>query len=313
MYLFIDGVRKTDFKKEEQELKALFPQAFSKDNFQPITINQAGNSGVLVDVYVKGDTNNPLRRRVLRTPPTKISCKGDFFGDDGLRHKWALSDSLPEKDRDGNYTIKTKSIDVGHATMIDPRIDMEKLVAFYYYSPNFRNGKNGGKSSKFEFVIPAAQSKSRIETVAAQTKYSNELLMEGSRMSYDKVKEIYHTLGLALTNIEADDRVTLFDFCVANINGFVERYERAKANIEALEAAGRNNGAVKVNDIVNKAIKGGLLVEEGAFWVLKNENGGEVMKVTEVRGDKAQAKKLSLVEHFTTNPQDLDTVVSLVG
>jgi len=312
MYLFIDGERKTDFSKEKDELKKIFPHAFGT-NPQPILINQADNSGVVVTVFKKGDIHNPLRNRVQRSPATLVAAKGKFIGEDGMTHEWILTDKLPKLNKAGDREFSAPNIAIAHATQIDGTRDIEKLVGLYYYSGNFRNGKQGKKNAKFEFVIPSVASAKRIESVNAQAKFTNALLVESSRMSYDKVKEIYASLGLNLTGIEEDDRLALFDYCIQNANGFVERYERAIANIEALDKANRGSSMTDINALITKAKKAGALVEEDGFWVLKNENGGEVEKVVEVRGDKAQAKNLALAEFLAVSPVTVDTITALVG
>lgn len=308
--IFIDGVRKTKFDEEIAELSKIFTNSFDGGN-APIIVNRTKSSQATAEIFRPSQTDAPVGRRRVSSPPHWASCKGKFKGKDGLMHQWRYSTTLPSYDKSGEPIFSSEQLEIKDGMVINPN-DIEKLVALYFYCPLFKNGKQSRSSAAFEFVIPSAAAKSRIERVSFEYEYTTELLREGKdRKDYNWVKAMYNALALQSTNIEADDRVQLYDMVIGDA-GFRERYERAKLNISAV---GKNNGARIVNDIsdiITAAVKERFLVEENGFWVIKDLNGTTTKTLTQVIGTKAQDKKLNLTEFLISNPVDLDELKLVV-
>lgn len=312
MYLFIDEKRITDFKKYESVLKEIFPTSYT-DNPQPVIIKQVRGK-MMAQVFKKGDLGTPVRSREIKSPPTKIATNGTY-NENGVAHEWRLCDTLPTSNKENGKLMwgSRASVTIEDGTPIDIQSDIAKFVALWFFSRNFGNNAMAVKNAKYEFVIPSQESKKRIEKVTFASRIANELLNNGSAMSYDKVKSIYGQLGLNVSGVEEDDRLQLHDLVLQNTNGFNERYERAKANLDALSRPNGASDMVKVTELVNKAKKAKVLVEVGGFWIAQNENGAEVRKITEVQGDKATDKQLFLVEYFNQAPEDVDLIESLLA
>jgi hypothetical protein len=190
---------------------------------------------------------------------------------------------------------------------IDPVANLEKLVALYFYSSNFTNNVKANPAGKFNFLIPAAEAKSRIANVSVQHKYMSLLLVEDTRMSSSKLNNVMILLAMTPTGVEDDDRTQLYDQAIADRNGFRERLDRSIANVEAM--ANTSKDSQSLSTTVKSLIKSELLQDKEGFWIVKN--GAELVTIVESKGKNKMEKELSLLEYLNVSPKDAELLQGL--
>ena len=304
--LYIDGKRQTDFSKELEVLKEIFPNSFTGKNRAPVIINLNRAGLGSVTTFRAGVTDVPLGNRPIQTLPTYLKSSGRFLGEDSMMHQWMYTESQPTYSKTGEPVFNAKHIPVSNGMPIDPVANLEKLVALYFYSSNFTNNVKGNPAGKFNFLIPAAEAKSRIANVSVQHKYMS-LLLEDTRMSSSKLNNVMILLAMTPTGVEDDDRTQLYDQAIADRNGFRERLDRSIANVEAM--ANTSKDSQSLSTTVKSLIKSELLQDKEGFWIVKN--GAELVTIVESKGKNKMEKELSLLEYLNVSPKDAELLQGL--
>jgi hypothetical protein len=308
--LYIDGKRQTDFSKELEVLKGIFPNSFTGKKKAPIIINLNKAGLGSVTTFRAGVTDVPLGNRPIHSLPTHLKPSGRFLGEDNMMHQWMYTQSQPTYSKTGEPVFNAKHIPVTNGMPIDPVANLEMLVALYFYSPNFTNNVVANPAGKFTFLIPAAEAKARIANVSVQHKYMSMLLVDETRMSSSKLNNVMILLAFTPTGVEDDDRTLLYDRAIANRDGFRERLDRAVANVDAM--AKSSKGESNVNSLIKSLTKEGLLIEKDGFWTVKNKNGAEVKTIVESKGKNKTEKELGLLEFLNVSPKDVEFLESLL-
>lgn len=308
--IFIDGERKTNFSKEREILKSIFPNSFDTDKPAPIIIQRKKGTYEMATLYKPAVTDVPIGQRMVPPPPTIFSVYGRIKGDDNVMHRWNYSETYPISNGDGTASFKQKGIQIHHGMNIDAEKDFEKLVFLYFYSKGFVNNAQSSKFALYEFVIPAAESKKRIDSATVLYKYMTELLVPDTRMSYAKLKSVMTLLNIKGNGIEEDERTKIYDAITANRGEFVKRYEQAKANVEAMDA-NSSQPVSNVASMVKKMIKEGVIIESDGMWRVANKEGAEKRILTEARGTKKADKENALIQYLAISPMDVEYLESL--
>jgi hypothetical protein len=307
--IFIDGERQTDFRKEREILKGVFPNSFDVANPAPIVVHRKKGSYETATLYKPAVTDVPMGQRVVMPPPTVFSVTGRMRMEDNIMHQWNYSELFPQSN-DGAPVFKQKGVHVHHGMTIDPDRDFEKLVYLWFYSKGFTNNYRGNNFAFYEFVIPAQQAKIRIESVKVLHKYMSELLVEDTRMSYDKMKSIMTMLNIKGNGVEEEERTQLYDMIIANKGQFASRYDQAKENAEAMESK-TGESASSVSVLIKQLIKDLVLVEKDGMWVVNNKEGAEKRIITQVKGSKKADKENNLIKYMAVSPEDLEYLETL--
>lgn len=308
--LYIDGKRQTDFSKELEILKGIFPNSFTGKKKAPIIINLNKAGLGSITTFRAGVTDVPLGTKQIQGLPTMVKPTGRFLGEDGMMHQWMYTETQPTFSKTGEPIFNAKHIVVHNGMPIDPTANLEKLVALYFYSSNFTNNVVANPAGRFYFVVPAAEAKARIANVSVQHKYMSMLLVEETRMSSSKLNSVMILLAFTPTGVEDDDRTSLYDRAIANKDGFRERLDRAVANVDAM--ANYSKGESSVNALIKSLTKEGLLTEKDGFWTVKNKNGAEVKTIVESKGKNKTEKELGLLEFLNVSPKDVEFLQSLL-
>lgn len=307
--IFIDGERKTDFKKEREILKEIFPNSFDVERPAPIAIHRKKGAYETALLFKPSVTDVPVGSRTVMPPPTIFSVTGKIkMG--GLMHQWNYSESFPQSDLDGSFNFKQKGVQIYHGMNIDPDRDFEKLVYLWFYSKGFVNNARANDFAFYEFVIPAKEAKDRIQKVSWAHKHAAEILVPESRMSHEKLNSIMILLNLKGSGVEEEDRTRLYDLVIANKNEFANRYEQAKKNAEAMESK-TGSTANNVSGLIKGFIKSGVIVEKDGMWRVVNKEGAEQRIITEVKGSRKDDKEKALVQYMSVSPEDLEYLQSL--
>jgi hypothetical protein len=305
--LYIDGKRQTDFSKELEILKEIFPNSFTGKKRAPVIINLNKAGLGSVTTFRAGVTDVPLGNRPIQSLPTYLKPSGRFLGEDSMMHQWMYTQAQPTYSKTGEPVFNAKHIPVSNGMPIDPVANLEKLVALYFYSPNFTNNTVANPAGKFSFLIPAAEAKSRIANVSVQHKYMSLLLVEETRMSSSKLNNVMILLAMTPTGVEDDDRTHLYDQAIADRNGFRERLDRSIANVEAM--ANTSKDSQSLSTTVKSLIKSELLQDKEGFWIVKN--GAELVTIVESKGKNKMEKELSLLEYLNVSPKDAELLQGL--
>jgi hypothetical protein len=305
--LYIDGKRQTDFSKELEVLKEIFPNSFTGKKKAPIIINLNRAGLRSVTTFRAGVTDVPLGNRPIQSLPTFLKPSGRFLGEDNMMHQWMYTQAQPTYSKTGEPVFNARHIPVSNGMPIDPVANLEMLVALYFYSPNFTNNTVANPAGKFNFLIPAAEAKSRIANVSVQHKYMSLLLVEDTRMSSSKLNNVMILLAMTPTGVEDDDRTQLYDQAIADRNGFRERLDRSIANVEAM--ANTSKDSQSLSTTVKSLIKSELLQDKEGFWIVKN--GAELVTIVESKGKNKMEKELSLLEYLNVSPKDAELLQGL--
>jgi hypothetical protein len=308
--IFIDGERQMDFRKEREILKGIFPNSFDVPNPAPIAIHRKKGSYETATLFKPAVTDVPLGQRTIMPPPTVFSVTGRMRMEDNIMHQWNYSESFPQSSGDSAPVFKQRGVHIHHGMTIDPERDFEKLVYLWFYSKGFTNNYRANGFAFYEFVIPAQAAKVRIDSAKVVYKYMSELLVEETRMSYDKLKSIMTMLNIKGNGIEEEERTDLYDKVIANRAQFASRYDQAKANAEAMESK-TGESASNVSALIKTLIKDLVLVEKDGMWVVKNKEGADQRIITEVKGSKKADKENNLIKHMAVSPEDLEYLESL--
>lgn len=306
--IFIDNKRQTDFTDEIKQLAVIFPNSFgSSANNPPTPIEIKRDMAIRVSRFRPQVTDQPIGSVVKNGEPVQVATKG-YFLKNGVRHEWRYSESFPTVNVKGEYEFEGRLLQLNSGMVFDPERDLEKIIFLWFYSSNFKNNANPKRGGMFSFVIPVVEARNRVSAMKYRNKVENEIINEDARMPRKKVETIMSALGLQVTGVEEQDRLTLVDQILASPD-FADRYERQKLNVEAMSAGSSNTEPVDNKLKVIKKLKSQqLLVEQSEHWVLLNENGGVVMTVTDVLGTKAPEKEMNLVTFLSASPKEWEAV-----
>jgi hypothetical protein len=311
--LYRDGERltKEDLSEHIAILKDTFPTFFRKENPLSIKLDYRSSAKFYVESFRPGG-DVPVGK-VLKSPqPYPIKCVG-YEMLDGFRTEIRYSEKAPTI-RGNDILWDSLKIRIGSDTVLRPSVDLEKLIFLWFYSPYFSNNECINKVSdpKFEFIIPEKQVESKYDNITFRRKLEDEILIEGTRMSYDAIKSIAQSFEINLRGEEKVDRVKLFDTVMtSNVN--YRKYNEAKSSI-VLEKKSTVSEVVELtqvkNIIANLVDNLKIFDDEKGAWRIKGP--GKPKFLCDIEGETPEEKLFNLVEFVSSNPEVLQSVKSLV-
>lgn len=311
--LYKEGERldREDLKEHIEILKDIFPTYFRKENPLPIKLDYTQSSKYYVESFRPG--GDVFVGSNLRSPnPFGVSMVG-YEDVDGFRSEIRYTEKAPIFNG-SNVSWSNFKFKVGTGTDLKPVVDLEKLIFLWFYSPAFINNQcpNKNPSAPFEFIIPEKQIESKYDNITFRRKLEDEILIEGTRMSYDAIQSIAKSFNLSLRGEEKVDRVQLFDFVISS-NDSYRKYNEAKSSI-VLEKKSTVSEVVELTQVKNivanlvDTLK--IFDDEKGAWRIKGP--GKPKFLCDIEGETPEEKLFNLVEFVSNNPEVLQSVKSLV-
>jgi hypothetical protein len=311
--IYREGQRldKDDLSEHIAILKDAFPTFFRKENPLPIKIDFIKSAKFQVDLFRPG--GEIPAGKVLKSPQARKIKSYGFEMHDGFKTEIRYTEYAPTF-RNGDAQWKNSLIELKSETLLRPIIDIEKLIFLWFYSDNFVNNDcpNKKKDAKFEFIIPEKQIESKYDNITFRRKLEDEILIEGTRMSYDAIQSIAKSFNLSLRGEEKVDRVHLFDFVISS-NDSYRKYNEAKSSI-VLEKKSTVSEVVELTQVKNivASLVDSLKIfdDEKGAWRIKGP--GKPKFLCDIEGETPEEKLFNLVEFVSNNPEVLQSVKSLV-
>lgn len=311
--IYKEGSRleKEDLLDKVEILKEVFPTYFRKENPLPVVIDYIQSAKFQVSAYTPGGDN--LVSTMWKSPqPMGISTIG-YEDEDGFRSEIRYTDKAPIFSGSG-VTWPRVNLDLSSKMKLMPVVDLEKLIFLYFYCDHFTNNEclNKRKSARFEFIIPEKQIESKYDNITFRRKLEDEILIDGTRMSYEAVTSIMKQMGLSIRGEEKTDRVQLFDV-VSSSKSMLAKYNSCKPNI-VLEKKSTVNEVVELTQIKNVVahLVDNLKIfdDEKGSWRIKGQ--GKPKFLCEIQGDTPEERLFNLVEFVSENPEVLNSIKGLV-
>jgi hypothetical protein len=312
--LYREGKRltKEDLQDHIEILKQTFPSFFRKQGALPIFYNYAKHRMRVVDLFTPGG-DMKVGNRVIPPTPKGIKSIGHDM-EDGFNVEVIFSKSAPNYSN-GDYKFNNLNFQLAHNSKLEPSTDLELLIFLWFYCPEFNNNDCAYKkdNADFTFVIPADDVESKWDNISARRKFEDELLIEGTRVSFDVVKAVMSKMGIAFRNEEKVDRITLFDI-VSGSKASQEKYYSIKRSIapeaevvvskpKASEAAPKTvEAVVETTSLKNRVvalIEATKIYNDGTDWKIKT--GGKPKAICKVAGTGEDEEIFNLIEFVTSN------------
>jgi len=311
--LYKEGERldREDLKGHIEILKGIFPTYFRKENPLPIKLDYIQDRKYHVDSFRPG--GDVFIGSNLRSPnPIGIRMVG-YEDVDGFRSEIRYVDKAPVFNG-SSISWPDYKFRIGTGTDLKPVVDLEKLIFLWFYSPVFINNDCANKSTSapFEFIIPEKKIESKYDNITFRRKLEDEILIEGTRMSYDAIQSIAKSFELGLRGEEKVDRVHLFDFVISS-NDSYRKYNEAKSSI-VLEKKSTVSEVVELTQVKNivanlvDSLK--IFDDEKGAWRIKGP--GKPKFLCDIEGETPEEKLFNLVEFVSSNQEVLQSVKSLV-
>ena len=300
-----DFTRQSDFSKEKAELEKVFPNYRTHG----VRINVARSVAKYAPVFRPHETQQAVRTVRIQTPPSLTSPKVSFTDKEGVRREVIYTTTAPTTDKQGNKQFSLRRFKLEDGMVISGDTDLEKLIYLYFYSTEFTNGKQQREGGRYEFDIPSIKAKAKASDIQMKAAYATEIISENTRRDYKWVLSMFNALSLTSNGVEEDDRLMLYDMAAdTNAIKFRERYENAKANIEALSKRDGSNKIDELNYLVKDLQKAGILKEKDGWWITSVANKDRTL--VKVSGEKAAEKKTALVDWLISQPNEEETLKS---
>lgn len=312
--LYREGKRlaKEDLQDHIEILKQQFPSFFRKQGALPIYYNYAKHRMRVVDLFTPGG-DTKVGNRVIPPTPKGIKSIGHDM-EDGFNVEVIFSRSAPNYSN-GDYKFNSLNFQLAHNSKLEPSTDLELLIFLWFYCPDFNNNDCAYKKSNadFTFVIPSDDVESKWDNISARRKFEDELLIEGTRISFDILKAVMTKMGIPVRNEEKVDRITLFDL-VSGSKSSQEKYYTIKRAItpevevvsykpKVEEAAPKTiEAVVETTSLKNRVvalIEATKIYNDGTDWKIKT--GGKPKSICKVVGTGEDEEIFNLIEFVTSN------------
>jgi hypothetical protein len=294
------------YQKVLTKIKEDYP-GFGSGEKAVIIMAKEGKSSTR-SVY-RGNTEADAEKvRDQRFPPKPqfITEIGEYVDENGLKQVAVWSDYPPAmKDGHPVWADQTQ-ISIFDGMHI---VDEEKAVWLYGFKKEIHGGFFVNDYYNFEFHHPELKAKAK-RVKGFSEKAADEILYEGTCMSWDAVKKVASILQLAsVTGVNEDlDRQNLYDYVVVMPVDRRDQYEQAKLSSQKSSVATQE----QVSKTVKAAWKAGLFVEDANVIYLKRSELNKE-KVIELKGEKNdQEKMFSVSEYYFANVQAFDDLQKLV-
>jgi hypothetical protein len=312
--LYREGKRltKEDLQDHIEILKQTFPSFFRKQGALPIYYNYAKHRMRVVDLFTPGG-DVKVGNRVIPPTPKGIKSIGHDM-EDGFNVEVIFSKSAPNYSN-GDYKFNNLNFQLSHNSKLEPATDLELLIFLWFYCPEFNNNDCAYKkdNADFTFVIPSNDVESKWDNISARRKFEDELLIEGTRVSFDVVKAVMNKMNIKFRNEEKVDRITLFDIVSKSKEGQRKYYEikrsiapepevvTYKPKVE--EAAPKTvEVVVETTSLKNRIvslIEATKIYNDGTDWKIKT--GGKPKAICKVAGTGEDEEIFNLIEFVTSS------------
>ena len=307
--LYREGKRltKEDLQGHVEILKHKFPSFFRKENPLPIMFGYAKHRMRQVDLFKPGGDARVGVRTIAPVAKGIKSIGHDV--EDGFKVEVVYSKTAPTFSG-GDFRFNNLNLKLAHNTKLDPRTDLELLVFLWFYCPEFSNNDCAYKKegADFTFIIPEVEVVSKWDNIASRRKIEDEILIEGTRISYEAVKQIMHKLGLDVRNEEKVDRIRLFDNVSSSSRAYA-KYSEAKSNLAPVEKPKFTEvptveKVVETTSLKNKIVS---LIDEtkiysdGADWKIKT--GGKPKSICKIEGSSEDEEIFNLIEKVSQDTE----------
>jgi len=310
--LYREGKRltKEDLQDHIEILKQTFPSFFRKQGALPIYYNYAKHRMRVVDLFTPGG-DTKVGNRVIPPTPKGIKSIGHDM-EDGFNVEVIFSKSAPSYSN-GDYKFSNLNFQLAHSSKLEPSTDLELLIFLWFYCPEFNNNDCAYKkdNADFTFIIPADDVESKWDNISARRKFEDEILIEGSRISFEILKAVMAKMNIPVRDEEKVDRITLFDL-VSGSKASQEKYYTIKRSIapepevvtykpKVEEAAKTIEAVVETTSLKNRIvalIEATKIYNDGTDWKIKT--GGKPKAICKVEGTGEDEEIFNLIE-FVTN------------
>lgn len=311
--LYREGERlnEQDLSDKIEILKDIFPTYFRKEDPLPIMIDFVKSAKFNVELFRPG--GDISAGKSLKSPQPRDIVAVGYDNVNGFQSEIRYTERAPVFD--GNSVSWGRSkINLGERTQLRPGIDLEKLIFLWFYCDHIVNNDCANKrgDAKFEFIIPEKQVGSKYENIAFRRQIEDEILIEGTRISYEALSNIAASMGIKLRGEEKVDRVTFFD-SIINSNDRINKYKALKSSI-VLEKKSTVSEVVELTQVKNivanlvDTLK--IFDDEKGAWRIKGP--GKPKFLCDIEGETPEEKLFNLVEFVSNNPEVLQSVKSLV-
>lgn len=311
--LYREGKRltKEDLQDHIEILKQTFPSFFRKQGALPIYYNYAKHRMRVVDLFTPGG-DVKVGNRVIPPTPKGIKSIGHDM-EDGFNVEVIFSKSAPNYSN-GDYKFSNLNFQLAHSSKLEPSTDLELLIFLWFYCPEFNNNDCAYKkdNADFTFIIPADDVESKWDNISARRKFEDEILIEGSRISFEMLKAVMTKMNIPVRDEEKVDRITLFDL-VSGSKASQEKYYSIKRSIapepevvtykpKVEEAAKTVEAVVETTSLKNRVvalIESTKIYNDGTDWKIKT--GGKPKAICKVAGTGEDEEIFNLIEFVTSS------------
>lgn len=311
--LYREGERlnEQDLSDKIEILKDIFPTYFRKEDPLPIMIDFVKSAKFNVELFRPGGDVSAGRK--LKSPQERNIIAVGYENVNGFQSEIRYTNTAPIFNGNSISWGKSK-INLGEKTQLRPIIDLEKLIFLWFYCDHIVNNDCANKrgDAKFEFIIPEKQIGSKYDNIAFRRQIEDEILIEGTRISYEALSNIAASMGIKLRGEEKVDRVTFFD-SIINSNDRINKYKALKSSI-VLEKKSTVSEVVELTQVKNivanlvDSLK--IFDDEKGAWRIKGP--GKPKFLCDIEGETPEEKLFNLVEFISNNPEVLQSVKSLV-
>jgi len=306
-----DRLNEQDLLDKIEILKDIFPTYFRKENPLPIIIDFVKSAKYSIEMFKPGGDVSAGKR--LKSPQPRSITSVGYENVNGFRSEIRYTTSAPVFNGNSVNWAKSKII-LGEKTQLKPIVDLEKLIFLWFYCDHITNNDCVAKrgDAKFEFIIPEQQIGSKYDNISFRRQIEDEILIEGTRISYEALTSIAESMGIKLRGEEKVDRVTFFD-SIINSNERINKYKNLKSNI-VLEKKSTVSEVVELTQVKNivanlvDSLK--IFDDEKGAWRIKGP--GKPKFLCDIEGETPEEKLFNLVEFVSSNQEVLQSVKSLV-
>ena len=312
--IYREGTRldREDLREHIEILQEKFPTYFRKENPLPVKIDFIQSAKFYVDAFRPG--GDISAGRVLKRPqPIGIKPVG-YENDGGFLSEIRYTESAPIVSG-GELKWNNSTMRLSEKTILQPVVDLEKLIFLWFYCDHFTNNdciKKRG-SAQFEFIIPEQQVESKYDNIKARRRLEDEILIEETRISYDLVKEIASKMNIPLRGEEKVDRVSLYDG-IAYSSDRIKLYDSLKAQYkpEASSTVEAVVGLTQIKNLVASAVENLKLFEDESVNKWRIKAPGKPKYLCDIEGESNEEKLFNLVEFVSNDSEALKTVQGLL-
>lgn len=307
--LYREGKRltKEDLQGHVEILKHKFPSFFRKENALPIMFNYAKHRMRNVDLFKPGGDARVGMRSI---PPVPKGIKSIGYDvEDGFKVEVVYSKTAPTFSG-GDFRFNNLNLKLAHNTKLNPKTDLELLVFLWFYCPEFSNNDCSYKkgNADFSFVIPEVEVISKWDNIASRRKIEDEILIEGTRVSYDLVKHVMPKLGLDVRNEEKVDRIRLFDNISSSQRAYA-KYVEVKSSLAPVQkpvftevpTVERVVETTSLKNRITSLIDETKIYSDGADWKIKT--GGKPKSICKIEGSSEDEEIFNLIEKVSQDAE----------